>query len=76
MDTVKHFYLYGMNLKKNNTNTDIEISEVDCEKNNGTCSNNNIDGFPTVKLYKNNEEIEFTNERTIEGLNTFINENC
>jgi len=62
--------------KKNNTNSDIEISEVDCEKNNGTCSNNNIDGFPTAKLYKNDEEIEYTNERTIEGLNTFINEHC
>ena len=72
----KNFLPIWNEFKKNNTNSDIEISEVDCEKNNGTCSNNNIDGFPTAKLYKNDEEIEYTNERTIEGLNTFINEHC
>ena len=69
----KNFLPIWNEFKKNNTNSHLEISEVDCEADNEICNNNNIKGFPTVILYKNNQSHEFNDERSISALNTFIN---
>lgn len=53
-----------------------EVVLVDCE-NGGEqeCSANNIRGYPTMILFKNNKPIEFQGERTTEGIISFIKQN-
>lgn len=49
----------------------IIIEKVDCET-----SKCDVNGFPTVKMYKlNGEVINFDGPRTVEGLETFIANN-
>lgn len=69
----KNFLPIWKEFKKNNTNPNLEISEVDCEADSETCNNNNINGFPTVILYKNGQSHEYSDERSINALNTFVN---
>ena len=52
-----------------------EIVLVDCEENGKEeCNKEQIQGFPTLKLFKNGELIEFNGPRTTEGIISFIKE--
>lgn len=38
-------------------------------------SDNNIEGYPTIKLIKNNEVVDYNGERTADAIKNFINNN-
>ncbi|BFU24405.1 thioredoxin, putative [Entamoeba histolytica HM-1:IMSS-B] len=46
------------------------VAEVDCTQNQDICEH--VQGYPTVILYKGNENIEFEGPRTVEALKEFI----
>ena len=50
-----------------------EIKTEDIECSNNKCEN--IEGFPTVILFKDNQQIQYNGERTIDGLYNFIQKN-
>jgi thiol-disulfide isomerase/thioredoxin len=54
-----------------------DIVLVDCE-NSGKdeCKANNIRGYPTIILFKDNKSIEYNGERTVEAIIKYIAENC
>lgn len=65
-------------LEKDIKNTDINIDliKIDCEKNKDKCINNNIRGYPTVVLEVNGKKIEYKSMRNVESIKKFIIEHC
>lgn len=56
----------------------VNVNTVECDKTNddnlkAMC--NNVQGFPTVLLYKNGENIEYSGNRTLDDLKQFITKN-
>ena len=64
-----------------NNSIDVKQATVDCTldafNGNDITKKNNINGFPTIRLYKKNknEIVEFTSERTPSNLLAFVKEN-
>lgn len=61
--------------KKYKSNKDVQIVKVDCtlQKNKALCSDEKIEGFPTILLYKNGDKIsEYQGTRTVDDLENFI----
>ncbi|KAH0788995.1 Thioredoxin family protein [Histomonas meleagridis] len=54
----------------------IVVSRLDCEKYKDICSKYGVDGFPTIKLFKEGETIDYSGSRTAESVVNFINDNC
>lgn len=55
-------------------NYTLLFKEVDCEEDERTADEFNIDGYPTIKLVKNKDEIiEFDATPTLETLEEFVN---
>jgi len=56
---------------------DVTVAKVDCtsddNKNKGLCSEQGVNGFPTLHIYKDGKKVEeFSGKRTIEGLEAFV----
>lgn len=60
--------------KNNVILADLEASNINNKIN--ELLKKEINGFPTFLLFKNNECIEFNEERTENGFNQFINKHC
>ena len=58
------------NVKVNVRANNCEDSEVEQE----LAREKNVEGYPTIKLVKNNEVVDYNGPRTKEGLMEFINE--
>lgn len=59
-----------------NGDQNIEIIKVNCELNPEIAKQNNIQGFPTIILYRESgEKIVYQGDRTLDGLNKFIKDN-
>ena len=54
-------------------NTKLFFKEVNCEKEEELADKYKIDGFPTIKLVKDNEIVEFDAKPSEETLTQFIN---
>lgn len=53
------------------------IGRINCEEYRDFCSQKEVTGYPTIKLFKNTGEvIPFTGSRTAEDVASFLNENC
>lgn len=65
-------------LKKemNGSNVNINIVEVDCEKDKQKCIKYNIRGYPSVKLFVDDQEIEYNGSRNVESIKKFILQYC
>jgi protein disulfide-isomerase-like protein len=51
----------------------VVLAEVDCTTQTKTCNSNQIEGYPTVKLFKNGNFLsEFRGIRTVENLINFV----
>lgn len=51
----------------------ITVKTVNCDENKSLCSKMDVHGFPTVRMYKsNNEVVNFTGDRTVDGLEQFL----
>lgn len=53
----------------------LKIEKIDCEAERNKCQS--VSGFPTIRLYKggNDKVIEFSGERTVDGLKKFVDNN-
>lgn len=57
----------------------VQIAEVDCEKNKKICESQNVTGYPTLIYYPKNSKgngIRFKDLRELDNLKTFINQNA
>ncbi|RZF46287.1 hypothetical protein LSTR_LSTR011998 [Laodelphax striatellus] len=64
--------------KKSFPTNDVTIAKVDCtlEVNKELCNVQEVDGFPTIFLYRNGKKIsEYNGSRTLDDLVEFINSN-
>lgn len=58
--------------------SEISIAKVDCtlEESKALCSEQEVDGFPTLFLYKDGRKIsEYTGNRAIDDLHSFVVKN-
>ena len=56
-------------------NANIDVKLVDCEKDTQTCASLNIQGYPTILLYKNNKITQYNGPREKNQLLDFVNNN-
>lgn len=54
----------------------IMVLSVDCEKNPDMCRLFKIKGYPTILIIKNNETIEYNDERTVTAFKNVVNNVC
>lgn len=54
----------------------ITIKDIKCDKsdNESLCAKYDVEGFPTVKLVKNNKVYEYTGKRTVDDLSNYANQ--
>lgn len=53
------------------------IGRINCEEYKDFCSQKEVSGYPTIKLFKNTGEvIQYSGGRTAEAVAAFLNENC
>jgi len=57
-------------------NLDIEVVSIDCVENKDICVQNQIQAFPTLRLFKNGERYlqDYRSDRTVENLKSFVKE--
>jgi thiol-disulfide isomerase/thioredoxin len=56
-------------------NLKIKTKKINCPENEELCNKYDIQGYPTIKLFKNNQEIDFDKERTYDGVMEFVKKN-
>ena len=59
---------------KNKKNLVIKDVKCDSHSNEKLCSKYDVEGFPTVKLVKNNKIYDFNGDRSVSSLVSFVNE--
>lgn len=57
-------------------NDGVAIKEIDCDVDSNVCSTSGVSGFPTIKLFKNGNEIEYVGDRTENSIVQFVKNNC
>ena len=62
-------------LEQNNLDRAFQIKLVDCDKHKEECAKNNIPGFPTLLLHKNNSVIPYEGNRKADDLIRFLKQN-
>jgi len=62
-------------LPKKLNGTGVQVDKVDCDANPEVAKDNDVDGFPTIILFKDGKAIPFNGERTAEDIVKFINTN-
>ena len=66
------FALVGSHFDKTK---DVQIAEVDCKQNKTLCRRYQIDGYPTLYLFKNGRPIEeYNGARTVKDICQYVNE--
>lgn len=51
----------------------VHVMKVHCPDSESVCKANDISGYPTIKCMSNNHTEEFSGERTLSGLRSFVN---
>jgi len=52
----------------------INVYSLNCDENVSQCNRHNIEGFPTLKLFVNDESIEYNGPRDFNGIIEFVNQ--
>jgi thioredoxin-like negative regulator of GroEL len=60
--------------KMNGKNIVVKDVKCDISQNESICAKYDIEGFPTIKLIKNNKVYEFNGRRTVSDLTNFVNQ--
>jgi len=55
---------------------DVLVGTFNCIKFHDACSNRSIDGYPTIRLFKEGKSIPFNRDRSPDSVASFINSNC
>ena len=64
-------------LKDNiDSSLDVALIEYDCDKNNGICMAEKIEGYPTLILHTQTNKIHYTGARTVNAIMIFLKQNC
>lgn len=50
----------------------VFIADVNCSDEDNLCNENDISGYPTIKVYKNGEEEKYTGPRTFDHLAAYV----
>ena len=53
-------------------NTKVYFKEIDCDQNEKMADEYNIEGYPTIKLIKNGEVVEYDAKPNLENLEKFL----
>lgn len=54
-------------------NRNILIGEVDCTQHNQVCSDQAVQGYPTINLYKNGQRVsEYNEKRSVDAFMEFL----
>ena len=59
-------------LAKENELANVNIAKIDCDAHRDACSKHGIRGYPTLKLFKNGEPIDYKSGRDIDSFKTFL----
>eukprot|EP01092_Planopodium_desertum_P005805 TRINITY_DN24018_c0_g1_i1.p2 TRINITY_DN24018_c0_g1~~TRINITY_DN24018_c0_g1_i1.p2 ORF type:complete len:476 (-),score=180.95 TRINITY_DN24018_c0_g1_i1:36-1463(-) len=51
---------------------EVPVAKVDCDANGELCGNNGIQGYPTLRFFKNGESLEYNGGRTPESIIAYI----
>ena len=70
VDNMNNKEVNGVNVKIQGCNA--EGSDLEKE----FANENDVQGFPTIKLIKNNDVVEYNGARNAEAMETFVTENC
>lgn len=72
----KQFQPIWNQFSSNMTGKGIKVQNIKCDKeeNAELCQKFKVQGYPTVKLIKDNKEIEYNGDRTVEDLEDFANQ--
>jgi thioredoxin-like negative regulator of GroEL len=57
---------------KTNNNTSIDVKQISCDDNPESCANLNIEGYPTVILFHENNNIVYEGDRSLDSLVAFV----
>ena len=60
-------------VEKYKSSSVISFKKVECDKNPEVAKEHNIEGYPTIILFKNGKKIIFEGNRTLKNLENFIN---
>ncbi|CAO1410563.1 unnamed protein product [Diamesa hyperborea] len=52
----------------------VRIAKVDCTVSRKTCSDNEVNGYPTLKLFRMYYHVKYSNARDLPSLTQFIND--
>lgn len=55
-------------LKKDN----LKIAKVDCTVENDLCSENNVQGYPTLKVFRNGSPSDYSGPRKADGIVSYM----
>ena len=59
-------------LEKQMQGSNVDVKKVDCEKNPEEAKKNNVDGFPTILLFKDGKSVPYEGDRTADAIKDFI----
>ena len=62
-------------LEQSMNGTQTVVNKVNCEENPEEAKNNNVDGFPTIILFKDGKSIPYEGDRSAEAIKSFIESN-
>ena len=58
--------------EKYNSGNEISIASVNCDEHKSVCSSNEVQGYPTLKLYKGDDEIPYRGGRDYDDFVNFL----
>jgi len=58
--------------KQYENNPNVMIKKVDCDKHSDEALKNNVTGYPTIILFKNNKKVKYQGDRSLYDLSSFV----
>jgi protein disulfide-isomerase-like protein len=62
-------------VEKHSSDNKVEVKKVNCEDKPEQAEQNDVQGFPTIIMFKNGKKVKYEGERTEEGIENFISGN-
>ena len=62
-------------LEQSMNGSQTNVNKVNCEENPEEAKKNNVDGFPTIILFKDGKSIPYEGDRSAEAIKDFVENN-